>query len=283
MTYDCLSYETGAGVATITLDRPDQLNAFTPAMVGEWLDAFDRVDADDDVRVVVVTGRGRAFCAGADLRARDDGEHAWRDSNRYRDNAGYVALRAYRCTKPTIAAINGAAVGVGLTLTLPMDARFVVTGAKLGFVFGARGILPDGAASWFLPRVCGINRALEWCLSGRTFGPEEALAGNLVRSIHPPSELMPAAYALASEIVTNVAPVSASLTRQLLWRMLSCDDPMDAHLIESSGNKVLRRSPDAREGARAFFEHRSPTWTMRPSRDTPEVFTGAQGPTRGRN
>jgi len=266
-------YDVEDHVATVTLDRPDQLNAFTAQMVQEWLDIFDRIDADDDVRAVIVTGSGRAFCAGADLSRRGAEPPApmpfQSRTGPPRDNGGFVTLRAYDCRKPVIAAINGAAVGIGLTMTLPMDIRIVADDAKLGLVFGARGIVLDGGSSWFLPRVVGINQALEWCLTGRVFGPQEALAAGLVRSVHPAAEVLPVARRIAGEIAASVAPVSAVLIRQLLWRMLGEARPYEAHLLESRGNAQLRRTADAAEGVRSFMERRAPHWTMKPSEDLP--------------
>jgi len=258
--------------AVVTLNRPDHLNAFTSQMVREWLEVFDQIDNDDMIRSVVVTGRGRAFCSGADLRPGKRGElglderqpGGWR-----RDNAGYVALRVYECTKPVLAAINGSAVGVGLTMTLPMDLRFIAEEAKLGFVFGARGITLDAASSWFLPRVVGINTALEWCLSARLFGAEEALAAGLAHQVCPSASVLDSACAAAEQISANCAPVSAALIRRLLWTMTGEASPMTAHLAESRLNSLLRSTPDAKEGVRAFLERRPPVWTMRPSEEMP--------------
>ncbi len=289
MTFKTLLYEVRDGVATITLNRPEQLNAFTFRMCAELVEVFDRVDADDDVRAVVVTGAGRGFCAGADLSAGSDAfdpEHlvasAAADgvqlasdllpSGVARDSGGVVTLRIFECRKPVIAAINGAAVGFGLTFTLPMDVRLVATGAKLGAVFNRRGILPDAASSWFLPRVVGISRAMEWAATGRIFGPDEALAAGLVRSVHAPDELLPAAYALASEIADNAAPVSVALTRQLMWRMLGAAHPMAAHVAESRGLHERGGSADAVEGVASFLEKRPARFPMRVSTDLPEIF-----------
>lgn len=284
MSYDEIAYEVDGPVATITLDRPDALNAFTITMQGELNDAFDRVDADDDVRAVIVTGRGRGFCAGADLSMGagtfDAGDAVaapesaeGRPERAYpRDFGGRLTLRIFECTKPVIAAINGPAVGIGITMTLPMDIRLMADQAKAGFVFAGRGIVPEAASSWFLPRVVGINQALEWCMTARVFGADEALAGGLVRSIHPPDELLPAARALAEEIATNAAPVSVTLTRQMLWRMLGADHPMEAHKIDSRGVISTGRGPDALEGVLAFLEKRPAHWTMSPTTDLPEWY-----------
>jgi enoyl-CoA hydratase/carnithine racemase len=274
-------YDVDGAVATITLNRPDRLNAFTVTMQREMVAALDLADADDEVRVVIVTGAGRGFCAGADLAA--GGETFDADAapsrpseageRRYpRDFGGLLTLRVFESTKPVIAAINGPAVGIGITMTLPMDVRLVSSEAKIGFVFAGRGIVPEAASSWFLPRAVGISRALEWSMSARVFGPEEALAGGLVRSIHAPDELLPAARDLAEEIATNAAPVSVALTRQMMWRMLGADHPMEAHKVDSRGVYSTGRSPDAVEGVTAFLEKRQPAWRMRPSADMPEWY-----------
>jgi enoyl-CoA hydratase/carnithine racemase len=264
-------------VAVITLDRPERLNAFTTTMMHELIDAFDRVDADDDVRVVIVTGRGRGFCAGADLGlggatfdAAAAGEREVRSAPR--DGGGLLTLRIFECTKPVIAAMNGSAVGIGVTMTLPMDIRVLADSAKVGFVFASRGIVPEAASSWFLPRVVGINQALEWCLTARVFGAEEAVAGGLVRSIHPADEVLAVAHGLAAEIVEHAAPVSAALTRHMLWRMLGADHPMEAHKVDSRGVYDTGRGADAREGVMSFLEKRPPEWSLRPSQDMPEWF-----------
>jgi len=277
MEYTQIAYEVDDRVATITLDRPDRMNAFTPTMMKELIDAFDRVDADDEVRAVIVTGRGRAFCAGADLGggaktfdADAKGERP-RDTIP-RDTGGRVTLRIFECTKPVIAAMNGSAVGIGVTMTLPMDIRILATDAKVGFVFAGRGIVPEAASSWFLPRIVGIDQALEWCLTARVFSADEALAGGLVRSLHPADEVLAVARGLADEIATNAAPVSAALIRQMLWRMLGADHPMEAHKIDSRGLLSTGRSADAREGVTAFLEKRAPVWTMSPPRDLPDWY-----------
>ncbi len=279
MDYTQIAYEVEDRVATITLDRPDRLNAFTVPMMRELIDAFDRVDADDDVRAVIVTGRGRAFCAGADLGGGADTFNADAAASARpkrdtvpRDTGGRVTLRIFECTKPVIAAMNGSAVGIGVTMTLPMDVRILADSAKVGFVFAGRGITAEAASSWFLPRVVGISQALEWCLTARLFRAPEALAGGLVRSIHPADEVLGVAQALAQEIATNAAPVSAAVTRQLLWRMLGADHPMEAHKVDSRAIFDLGRSPDAREGVTAFLEKRPPAWTMKPSQDLPSWY-----------
>ena len=257
MSYETLLYTAGDGVLTITLNRPDRLNAFTDTMAHELLAAFDAADADDTVRAIIITGAGRGFCAGADLGAGGatfdyGGEAAPRDTG------GLVALRIYRCLKPVIAAINGPAVGVGVTMTLPMDIRLASTDAKLGFVFARRGIVPEAASSWFLPRLVGISRAMEWCATGRVFPAQEALQGGLLRAVYAPEELLPAAHALAREITENTAPVSVALTRQMLWRGLGQSHPMEAHRLDSRAVFARGKSADAAEGVASFLEKRPP-------------------------
>jgi enoyl-CoA hydratase/carnithine racemase len=272
--------ERADGVLTITLNRPDRLNAFTETMRRELIAAFDLADADDDVRAVVVTGAGRGFCAGADL-AKGGATFDWRERDANppgpdweapRDGGGQVSLRIYECTKPVIAAINGPAVGVGITMTLPMDVRLVADGAKIGFVFTRRGIVPEACSSWFLPRIVGISQAMEWVATGRVFDAQEALAGGLVRSVHAPDELLPAAYALAREIADNTAPVSVALGRQLLWRMLGADHPMAAHRADSKAMYARGQSADAREGVQSFLEKRAAVFPDRVSDGLPEVL-----------
>jgi enoyl-CoA hydratase/carnithine racemase len=267
--------EVADGVLTITLDRPDQLNAFTTEMQAELIAAFDRADEDRSVRCVVVTGRGRGFCAGADLsgggetfdaRSHNGGAEPKRTP---RDGGGMVSLRIFRSTKPVIAAINGPAVGVGVTMTLPMDIRLAAESARFGFVFARRGLVPEAASSWFLPRVVGISRAAEWCFTGRVFGADEALAAGLVRSVHPDGELLDAAYALAGEIAASTSPVSVTLTRQMLWRMLGEPHPMAAHRVDSAAIYTLGRGADVREGVASFLEKRPPQFPSRVPDDLP--------------
>lgn len=277
MEYTQIRYEVHDRVATITLHRPDQLNAFTNTMMREVIDAFDRVDADDDVRVVVVTGSGRGFCAGADLSAGGETFSAGGSDEQTpvgvpRDGGGLVTLRIFECTKPVIGAINGAAVGVGATMTLPMDIRLASEQARFGFVFARRGIVPEACSSWFLPRLVGISRAAEWCYSGRVFPAAEALQGGLVRSVHAADELLPAAYEIAREIADNTAPVSVALTRQMLWRMLGASHPMEAHRVDSRGILSRGRSADAREGVVSFLEKRPPSFPDRVSDGLPDIF-----------
>ena len=284
MEYTQITYEVADRIATITLHRPDQLNAFTGTMMREVIDAFDRVDADDDVRVVIVTGAGRGFCAGADLSSggetfsKGGSDEIPEDVGIPRDGGGLVSLRIFECTKPVIGAINGAAVGVGVTMTLPMDIRLASEHAKFGFVFARRGIVPEACSSWFLPRLVGISQAAEWCYSGRVFPASEALAGGLVRSVHAADELLPAARAIAAEIADNTAPVSVALTRQMLWRMLGASHPMDAHRVDSRGILSRGASPDAREGVVSFLEKRPPAFPVKVSDGLPDIFPSYETP-----
>jgi enoyl-CoA hydratase/carnithine racemase len=275
MSYGTIAYEIDGAVATITLDRPERLNAFNSEMCTELVAAFEAVDADDAVRAVIVTGRGRGFCAGADLGAGATSfDHGDPDATprARRDEGGLVALRIFRCLKPVIAAINGPAVGVGATMTLPMDVRLMSETARMGFVFGGRGIVPDAASSWFLPRVVGISQAVEWSLTARVFPAREALAGRLVRSVHRPDDLLNAARDLADEMARSVAPVSAAITRQLMWRMLGAAHPMEAHRVDSRAIAQTGRLADAAEGVTAFLEKRPARWSLAPSRDLPDWY-----------
>jgi enoyl-CoA hydratase/carnithine racemase len=275
------------GVLTIILNRPERLNAWTATMAQELLSAFDRADRDDEVRAVVVTGAGRAFCAGADLErggetfdARARGSQPAAEAVP-RDNGGRLTLRIFECTKPVIAAVNGAAVGVGATMTLPMDVRLAADDARFGFVFVRRGIVPEAASSWFLPRVVGISQALEWALTGRVFDAREALEGGLVRSLHPRAELLDAARRLAREIADHAAPVSVALARRMLWRMLGAEHPMVAHRVDSRAMFLRGQSADVVEGISSFLEKRPPRFTDRVSDGLPDVFPGWQAPEFG--
>lgn len=277
--FEQVRYELGGdGVLTLTLDRPERLNAFTERMGDELIEAFDRADADDAVRAIVVTGAGRAFCAGADLSA-GAATFDYRDreasGEALPDGGGRVTLRIYESTKFVVAAINGPAVGIGVTMTLPMDARLVARGARLGLVFTRRGVVPEACSSWFLPRVVGISTAMEWVATGRLFDAEEAVASGLARSLHRPAELLPAAYELAREVAREAAPVSVALSRQLLWRMLGAAHPREAHRADSLGMSLRGRSVDAREGVTAFLEKRSPRFEDRVSAGLPDLFEGA--------
>jgi enoyl-CoA hydratase/carnithine racemase len=281
MQFTEIRYELADQVLTITLDRPQRLNAYTQTMQRELIEAFDRADAEDDVRAILVTGAGRGFCAGADLEAGGS-TFDWRERQTEdeipRDGGGRLALRIFDCTKPVIAAINGPAVGVGITMTLPMDIRIAAEGARLGFVFARRGIVPEACSSWVLPRIVGISQAMEWVASGRVFNAEEALSGRLVRSVHPADELMPAARALALEIAQNAAPVSVALARRMLWTMLGADHPMAAHRADSRAMFARGQSADAREGVTAFLEKRPAEFPDRVSDGLPDVFPGLEQP-----
>jgi enoyl-CoA hydratase/carnithine racemase len=284
MEYSEILYDVADGIATITMHRPDKMNAFTGTMMNEMIDAFDRVDADDDVRVVIVTGSGeRAFCAGADLGGGGEtfargGSDVQTDVGVPRDGGGLLTLRIFDCTKPVIGAVNGAAVGVGVTMTLPMDIRLASDNARFGFVFARRGIVPEACSSWFLPRLVGISTAAEWCYSGRVFPAAEALERGLVRSVHPQAELLPAATAIAREIADNTAPVSVALTRQMLWRMLGADHPMAAHRVDSRGIQSRGASDDAREGVVSFLEKRPAVYPVKVSDGLPDIFPDYTAP-----
>ncbi len=268
MQYETIALEIEDGIATLTLDRPEKLNAFNRPMAAEIMDAFDRTDGDDAVCAVIVTGAGRAFCAGADLSA---GAETFARGDE-RDLGGVVTLRIFESLKPVIAAVNGPAVGIGATMTLPMDVRLACENARFGFPFVRRGIVLDACSSWFLPRIAGISKALEWCYTGRVFDAPEALASGLVARTYAAGDLLAAARALAREIIENAAPVSVALTRQMLWRMLGADHPMEAHKIESRGVYARGRSADSAEGVTAFLEKRPATFSGRPSRDMPAYF-----------
>jgi len=275
MDYQQILYAVDAGVLTITLNRPERLNAFTARMMYELLDAFERADADDAVRAVIVTGAGRAFCAGADLGSGGgtfDYSGEAQPIESHRDGGGLVALRIFASKKPVIAAINGPAVGVGITMTLPMDVRIAASGARIGFVFTRRGIVAEACSSWFLPRVVGISRAAEWVLTGRVFPAEEALAGGLVSRVVAPEALIDTARGLAREIADNTSALSVALCRQMLWRMLGADHPMEAHKVDSRAIYWMGQSADAREGVQAFLEKRPARFTLRPSADMPEFY-----------
>jgi enoyl-CoA hydratase/carnithine racemase len=282
MEFEDIRYEVADGVLQITLNRPDRLNAFTGTMGRELIEAFDHADADDDVRAVIVTGEGRGFCAGADLGGGGEtfGSGAFQGDGDGipRDTGGQVSLRIYASTKPVIAAINGPAVGVGITMTLPMDIRLVAEGAKIGFVFTRRGIVPEACSSWFLPRIVGISQAMEWAATGRVFSAEEALAGGLVRSVHPGGELLGAARDLAAEIAEHTSPVSVAMTRRLMWTMLGAPHPMAAHRADSRGMFFRGQSEDAREGVMSFLEKRPASFPDRVSEGLPDLFPGDEEP-----
>ena len=288
--FETLRYEIEDQVLLLTMNRPERLNAFNSQMQREFLEALDHADTDDEIRVVVVTGEGRGFCAGADLskgaetfdydnqaeeakadrasnEGRQEGSNAW-----LRDGGGLLSLRVYEFNKPIIAAINGPAVGVGVTMTLPMDIRIASTQARIGFVFSRRGIVPEACSSYFLPRVVGVSKALEWAYSGKVFDADEALRGGLVRSVHEPEDLLPTARAIASEIAENTSAISVTMIRHMMWRMLGADHPMEAHKVDSRGIFHLGRGADAREGVVSFLEKRPADFTMKISEDLPEFF-----------
>jgi len=275
VAFEQIRYDAVDGVATVTLDRPERLNAVTSVLLREMIAAFDQADADDAVRAVIVTGAGRAFCAGADLsggtqtfdrsaRPEADGEH--------RDGGGLVTLRIYDMKKPVIAAINGPAVGFGVTMTLPMDIRIASSSARMGFVFSRRGVVPEACSTWFLPRLVGMQRAAEWVYTGRVFGAEEAQAGGLVSRVVPPEALLPTAQALAREIADNTSAISVALARQMMWKLLGADHPMEGHRLDSRGMDWTGRSVDAREGIASFLEKRPPRFSLRASRDMPPFY-----------
>ena len=289
MSYEHILYDVKDHILTLTLNRPDKLNSFTGTMGSEIIDAFDKADRDDDVRVIIVTGAGRGFCAGADLSSganafdRDsrpdrksvpklaNGEPDW-SHDAVRDGGGRVTLRIYECLKPVIAAVNGPAVGIGVTMQLPMDIRIASEAARFGFVFSRRGIVPEAASSYFQPRIVGISQALEWCYSGRVFSAQEALAGRLVSKVVPPDQLLPTARAIAQEIVENTSAVSVALIRQMMWKMLGADHPMEAHKIDSRGIYARGQSSAVKEGVVSFLEKRPPQFTNKVSQDMPSYF-----------
>jgi len=287
-TFETLQYAVEAGIATLTLNRPEKLNAFNTQMMRDMIAAFDVTDADDEVRCVIVTGAGRAFCAGADLssgaetfdyeRRPQDREARTRDGVQ-RDGGGLLTLRIFDSLKPVIAACNGAAVGVGVTMQLAMDIRLASSEARYGFVFARRGLNPEAASSWFLPHLVGVQTALEWCYTGRIFPAQEAHERGLVRSLHAPDELLPAARAIAREIADNASPVSVALTRQLIWRMAGAAHPMEAHRADSRGIQARGGSPDSREGVMSFLEKRPPAFPGKVSRDLPDIWPHWKAPT----
>jgi enoyl-CoA hydratase/carnithine racemase len=283
-TYEHIELEIADGIATIWMNRPDKMNAFTELMRYEIIDALDHTDADDDVRAVIFTGRGRAFCAGADLSSGEGtfsrgGSDIMGRNGVPRDGGGTVSLRIYESKKPVIGAINGAAVGVGVTMTLPMDIRLASTVAKFGFVFSRRGIVPEAASSWFLPRLVGISQAMEWVASGEVFPAEEAMAGGLVRSVHEPDDLLPAAYALARKLTESSSAVSIAVARKMMWRMLGADHPMAAHKVDSRGILERGRSEDVKEGINSFFEKRAPQFPDKVSDGLGTIFSDWDDPT----
>jgi enoyl-CoA hydratase/carnithine racemase len=281
VAYEQITAEVDDRVLTITLNRPERLNAWTATMGRELIEAFDRADEDDEVRAIIVTGAGRGYCAGADLAAGGETfDYRRRESSGAipRDNGGQFTLRIFESTKPVIAAINGPAVGVGATMTLPMDIRLAAEDARIGFVFTRRGIVPEACSSWFLPRIVGISRAIEWAATGRVFSAPEALEAGLVRSLHPGGELLDAAHALAREIADYTAPFSVALARRMMWTMLGAEHPMLAHRADSRGMSARGQSADAREGVMSFLEKRPAQFPDRVSDGLPDLFPGRQAP-----
>ncbi|MCP3731417.1 crotonase/enoyl-CoA hydratase family protein [Sphingomonas sp. MG17] len=285
MAYNTIRYDVASGVATITLSRPAKLNAYNAEMMRELIHAFDAVDGDDDVRVAIVTGDGKAFCAGADISEGVDGFKVGSSnelplpdgridygSDTIRDGGGRMTLRIFEMKKPIIGAVNGPAIGIGATMLLPMDIRLASDTARFGFVFARRGIVPEGASSYFLPRIVGIGRALEWCCTGRIFDAQEALNGGLISRLYPGEQLLAAAHSLAREIADNTAPVSVALTRQMLWRGLGMTHPMEAHRIESRGVFSRSGSADGVEGVASFLEKRAAHFPDLVTRDMPDYF-----------
>ncbi len=280
MAFETIRYEVDAGILTLTLNRPDRLNAFNGTMMTEMIAAFDQADADDAVRAIIITGEGRGFCAGADLEKGGDtfnyDERSDRDGasggSAPRDGGGLLTLRIFESLKPVIAAVNGPAVGVGVTMQLPMDIRLASENARFGFVFARRGIVPEACSSWFLPRVVGVSQALEWTYSGRVFPASEALAGGLVKEVLPPDQLLPRAREIALEIAENTSAISVALTRQMMWRLLGSDHPMEAHKVDSRAIYALGRTADAKEGVTSFLEKRPPQFPGRPSQDMPDFY-----------
>ena len=291
MAYSEITYDVADKIATITLNRPEKMNAFTGTMMAELIDAFDKANKDDGVGAIIVTGAGKAFCAGADLSqgaktfdydnrtdrqekagaVRADGTIDW-SNEAVRDGGGRVTLKIYESLKPVIGAINGAAVGIGVTMQLPMDIRIASETARFGFVFARRGIVPEACSSYFQPRIVGISTATEWCFTGRIFGAQEAKDRGLVSYVVPPEELLNKARELAREIVDNTAPVSVALTRQMLWRTLGADHPMEGHKLDSRGVFARGRQADAKEGVMSFLEKRQPIYPNKVSTDMPDYF-----------
>ena len=283
MDFQDIIYDVSEGIATITLNRPDKMNAFTGRMMYEIISALDLTDADDNVKAVIFTGAGRAFCAGADLSSggatfSKGGSDIQTKQGVPRDGGGMVSLRIFNSLKPVIGAINGAAVGVGVTMTLPMDIRIASDSAKFGFVFAKRGILPEACSSYFLPRLVGIQQATEWVFTGRVFSAEEAVNGRLIRSVHSGDELLNVARGIAREIADNTAPVSVALSRQMLWRMMGASHPMDAHAVESRGISARGRSADSKEGVTSFLEKRAAVYPDRVSDGLPDIFPRWEDP-----
>ncbi|MGY8854231.1 MAG: crotonase/enoyl-CoA hydratase family protein [Pseudomonadales bacterium] len=282
MDFEQILYEKNGPVLTITLNRPDKLNAYTALMQAEIISALDAADADDDVRAIIFTGAGRGFCAGADLSSGGNtfnNDAPGREGGLKRDGGGVLTLRIFESLKPIISACNGPAVGVGATMQCAMDVRLASENARYGFVFSKRAVVPEACSSWFLPKIVGIQQALEWTFSGRVFNAEEALQGGLVRSVHKPADLLPAAVDLAHEFAESTSPVSVALIRHMMWKMLGADHPMQAHKIDSRGIYHRGKSADAIEGVESFLEKRPPVFPGKVSSDMPEYFPWWSEPT----
>ncbi len=276
MAYEQIQTILEHGVLTLTLNRPDRLNAYTARMGEELAHAFVQADGDDAVRAIIVTGAGRGFCAGADMAAGadsfgGDAANLFGESRAEQPRGGFVGA-IFSCRKPSIAAINGGAVGVGVTMTLPMDIRLASTSAKIGFVFARRGLVPEAGAAWFLPRLVGLPQALRWCYSGKVFGADEALRGGLVSEVLAPEDLLPRAQEIAREIAEETAPVSIALTRQMLWRFAGEPDPLAVLSVDGPANLSLGSSADVREGVAAFLEKRKPHFPGKVSTDMPPQY-----------
>ena len=278
MTLNTIKTSVEDNILTITLNRPDRLNAFNTEMQFELIDTFRAVNDDDEIRAVVITGEGRGFCAGKDLK--DSGADSfdvkkrpdYKPHTQWRDGGGRVALAVYDCLKPVIAAVNGPAVGVGITMLLPMDIRLASSASKFGFVFAKRGLVMEACSSWFLPRLVGIQQAAEWVYTGRVFPAAEALKGGLVSEVLEPDELLPRAYELAREMIDGNSPVAVALMRQMIWRMMAADHPIEAHKVDSRGISVLGKMPDTAEGISSFLEKRPPNFPMKVSKDMPGYY-----------
>jgi enoyl-CoA hydratase/carnithine racemase len=289
MNYELIACDVSEKILTITLNRPEKLNACSRQMIDELIHALRLANTNDEIGAVIVTGAGRAFCAGHDLSSgtgafdmtsrfkRDDGkpglpdDFSWGDE-RVRDSGGRLTLEIFECLKPVIAAVNGPAVGIGATMTLPMDIRIASDQARFGFVFARRGLVPEAASSWFLPHIVGIEQALAWCYSGKVFDAQEALRGRLISEVVSHNELLPRARETAKEIISNCAPVSVALIRQMMWRMLGADHPMEAHKIDSRGIFARGPSDDVKEGVQSFVERRPPHFPQKVSKDMPGYF-----------
>ena len=260
----------------VSLNRPKKLNAFTKTMQDELIKVFDYTDENDDIKSVVITGEGRAYCAGADLVDGPNTFNYSEQGNRlsnddHRDGGGLVALRIFRSKKPVIGAINGDAVGVGATMTLPMDVRIASKSARFGFVFSRRGAVPEACSSWFLPRIVGISKALDWCYTGKVFNSQEALQHGLVSEVIPDDKLIDRALEIGSSYSSKTSAISVSLARQMMWNMLAATHPEEAHILDSMAMERMGKSPDIKEGIASFLEKRAPSFSMKVSKDLPDL------------